>query len=160
MNLLCHRVANIAWALWFGGMIALLIFVQTLFRADRPLAVSAAPHLFAAFESCQLTLAAVAIAPAVPGLARARSIPSAWFPILLLIGAALAIVSSAIVTPEINRLRAANETHGPAFSRTHGISMVVYTAQAIVLLLAGMVMPLSPSHQSHRRAAEAAPVLV
>jgi hypothetical protein len=143
MNSIMRRVCNIAWALWFGGMIALLIFVQTLFRTDRAIAIAAAPHLFHAFENYQLALGVIAIASAIPVWISTRSRAAAVLLLMLAIALVLSIISKTVITPEIMRLRAAGETHGPNFGKIHGISMLVYTAQAVALLIGGLALPKS-----------------
>src|SRR5438270_153189 len=51
----------LSWALWFGGLIALFVFVVTLFHNNREIAVQAAPQLFVAFERYHLILAGIAL---------------------------------------------------------------------------------------------------
>ena len=43
-------LTTIAWGLWFGGMVALFLFVSYLFATDRPTAIVAAPKMFFVFE--------------------------------------------------------------------------------------------------------------
>jgi hypothetical protein len=129
-------VFRIAWALWLGGTVAILLLVQQLFRNDRELAILAAPKLFLVFERYQLVLAAVALV-SLAGLGRRRW--AALLP-LVLIAAAAAVVSAVVVTPRIEHLRLAGQQHTPAFRTTHGLSMLIYLAQVVTLLAAGMIV--------------------
>ncbi len=140
MRQLLYRTLIIAWAMWFGGIVALLIFVQRLFQHDRELAIAAAPQLFGAFESYQLVLAGIAVATAIALWCIARSGWAMIFLVMAIAATVLAIVSIASITPEIMRMRASGETHGPAFSRIHGISMLLYAAESLSLLVAGLAI--------------------
>jgi hypothetical protein len=135
MKWLLSGVFRIAWALWLGGTVAILLLVQQLFRNDRDLAVLAAPKLFLVFERYQLVLAAIALV-SLAGLGRRRW--AALLP-LVLIAAAAAIVSAVVVTPRIEHLRLAGQQHTPAFRTSHGLSMLIYLAQVAVLLALGMI---------------------
>src|SRR5262245_9260876 len=61
MRIIYSIISMLSWALWLGGLIALFVFVQTLFRNDRDVAVLAAPQLFVVYEKYHLILAAVAL---------------------------------------------------------------------------------------------------
>jgi hypothetical protein len=43
-------------------------------------------------------------------------------------------------------MRIAGQTHTPHFLKLHGLSMCVYMAVAIALLIAGIVQSLAPKH--------------
>lgn len=134
MRTLWQTIAHLTWALWLGGLIALFIFVTTLFHQDRALAVHAAPRLFHAFEIYQLILAAAAIVSTL--LWRKPALLAAF-----VIVAAGAVISPVFITPQIDRLQRLNQTHTPEFVRLHGEAMIVYTADSVVLLITGLIMP-------------------
>ena len=145
------RILNrIVWSLWFGGIIALFIFVQTLFaRLPRETFITAAPHLFFAFERYQLALAAIALI--VTGVEWLTQVKGARILFVLLTAATLlAVVETAVITPHIERLRMSAQISTPEFRRWHGISMGGYLIEAIVLLWAGFVL------MQDRRSSEAA----
>src|SRR4051794_3670218 len=75
MRRLTSIASLFAWSLWFGGTIALFVFVQALFRNDRAIAIQAAPQLFDVFQKYQLILAAVTLVAVVAWRIAA---PSAW----------------------------------------------------------------------------------
>ena len=63
-QLVCRVTLHLVLALWLGGMTALLAFVISLFKADRPTALTAAPVLFHVFGDAQLVLSLLAIVAA------------------------------------------------------------------------------------------------
>src|SRR5205809_563311 len=48
MRYVASWVVMLAWGLWFGGLVALMLFVTALFGGDRNIARQAAPRLFVA----------------------------------------------------------------------------------------------------------------
>jgi hypothetical protein len=137
MAILC----SVAGSLWFGGTMALFLFVSTLFSQDRPTALAAAPRMFLVFEKYQLVLAAVALLAAFTWRILT---PSRWITsvlVTLALAGAAAAMSAALVTPKMETIRAAGESSGPAFRRLHGISMMIYTFEAALLLIATLLLP-------------------
>ena len=126
MRYLASFVIALAWGLWFGGIIALFVFVQTLFATDRPLAVQAAPVLFGAFERVQILLAAFTLIGTFSlwMLMRRRAVMTLFA--LCAISAALAALSAALVTTPMERLRHEGLSSSPQFKRLHGVSMLMY----------------------------------
>lgn len=137
MKWLLSAVVLVAWALWLGGAVATLIFVQRLFHDDRAIAVSAAPQLFLTFERYQLVLATIVIA----GIAVGGGRRSAFLVASLIAAAATACISATVITPRIEKLRLAGEGASAAFRTLHGVSMVMYLILVVLLLLAAV--PLS-----------------
>lgn len=133
----------IVWSLWFGGMIGLFLFVQTLFRADRAIAVEAAPRLFAAFELYGLLLGAAALVLAFSWqlLARSRWIVALFT--LLGVASVGAVVHATFISPKMHALGAAGQSGSPQFRALHGRSMMVYSAEALALLAGGVVLGLA-----------------
>ncbi|HEX2970814.1 MAG TPA: hypothetical protein VHP11_00680 [Tepidisphaeraceae bacterium] len=141
MKRLLPIVLCLTWALWFGGLIALFIFVQTLFAQSRPLAMQGAPLLFLAFERYELFLGIVALIAAIGWRWLVRSRLLTLLVILLILAAVGVIVSSAAITSPMEQLRLAGQSGSAEFKRLHGYSMMVYVAQAVVLLIAGLILP-------------------
>ncbi|MCC6424583.1 MAG: DUF4149 domain-containing protein [Phycisphaerales bacterium] len=136
-------VISLVWALWFGGLMTIFICVQSLFSHSRDLAVQANPVLFATFERYQLILAAIAL---LSTFAWILLQPSRWKTVLFILFALAAlgaVVSSAWITPRINELLAQHLTATPEFRKTHGQSMMTYTATAAMLLIAGLILPMT-----------------
>jgi glucan phosphoethanolaminetransferase (alkaline phosphatase superfamily) len=141
MRSLWSTIVLLAWALWFGGLIALFIFVTTLFKQDHALAAQAAPKLFHAFEIYQLILAAAAVVSGA--LWRMNKGPALVILVLVLfiLCSAGAAVSPLFITPRINRLQRLGQTHTEEFGKLHGEAMLIYTADSVLLLIAGLMLP-------------------
>lgn len=133
--------AVLSWALWLGGMIALFIFVQTLFARSRPLAVEAAPVLFSAFERYQLVLAGATVLLALAWWVVARRRLLLAVVVLLVVAAAGAVAGPLLITSRMEALRAQGQSGGPEFRRLHGQSMMVYVGQAVLLAGTGLLLP-------------------
>jgi len=150
-------LTSIVWGLWFGGMIALFLFVSYLFVADRTTAVVAAPKMFQVFERYQLIVAAAAlIASAGWRMLVPRAAISAIFTCCALCTVGV-VLSATLIRPPMERLREQGESSGAQFQRLHRISERVYSAQAIVLLVGGIILHSAltprPPHETATRAA-------
>jgi hypothetical protein len=138
---------TLAWALWFGGLITLFLAVTSLFDTfapDRHVAGTAAAGIFRRFEFYQLALAAVAVVAAA--LWRASDGAAAPYRrtlvlILLALAGGMALVSKFAVSNRIENLRENKLTDTPEFRRLHGLSMTVYSGEALTLLVAGLLLP-------------------
>jgi hypothetical protein len=131
----------LSWSLWFGGIIALFLFVSTMFRQSRGIAVEAAPMLFQAFERYQLLLAALALVCLVLWrvLLASRAIMVVFT--LMALAAVMAVLSTTLITPRMETLRRQGQSDSPQFRQLHGRSMMFYTAEATFLLLSGIALP-------------------
>ncbi len=157
MTRLLSTLVTIVWALWFGGMVMLLVAVITLFDTfgqDRESFSRAAGTLFRVFERGQLALAAVALLGTfgwrLAGSARLKTALFALFAVATL----ASVASTAVITPKVESLRQERLTTTPEFRRMHGLSSAVYMTGAVALLLAGVVLPSairSDAHLSRRR---------
>lgn len=148
MRRLLSITVSITLALWLGGLITLFLAVTSLFHtfADRSRAGMAAAGIFHTFERYQLILAAVALVatfgwrllpvrrPAAPQL------KTGLFALLAL-AAMAAVYSTMLVTPGIEALRERGITGGAEFARLHGTSMLLYVGEAVLLLVAGLLVP-------------------
>jgi hypothetical protein len=139
MRSLWRTTALLAWALWFGGLITLFVCVVTLFHFDRAIAVQAAPQLFHVFERYQLILAAAAIVSAL--LWKRKALAG-----LFCIAAVGALTSPLVTTPKIMELQRLGLTHTGQFARLHGESMLIYMADAALLLVGGLILSNRSSH--------------
>src|SRR5690349_10269823 len=80
------------WALWFGGMIALILFVTRLFNTSHDLGVHAAPVLFRVFANYQIIVGMIACAAATLLSLSTRSKVHAGGTAILLAAFAVALV--------------------------------------------------------------------
>jgi hypothetical protein len=197
-------LTTLAWALWFGGTIALFLFVTRLFHEAPVTAKRAAPILFITFGKYQLILAGAAVVFA--GIysaiaARSRSwyplalllvlitalVPVGWLVVMgvegrgsidpmlerlhlglaafalagillwqawqrsnrlwsmfvaaLVLAAACAFVLTIVVNTRMEVLLMQRVSSGEAFGRLHSLSRTLGTAEAVLLLVAGVLLP-------------------
>jgi hypothetical protein len=139
-------LVTLAWGLWFGGVLAVFLAVTSLFDTfapDRALAGTAAAGVFRRFEFYQLVLAAAAVVAAAVWRLSAPAAPRRLTALLVLLAlaAGTAGTSTFAISRRIETLRGQKQTTTPEFRRLHGVSMALYTAEALVLLGAGVVLP-------------------
>jgi hypothetical protein len=133
----------LAWALWFGGMVALLIFVTRLFKASREIGVSAAPVLFRTFAGYQFVVGGLTVALAVALLIASRSKAVTVFGALAVVALALAFPIRAW-TYRIGELYAAGQSQSEEFKAIHRMSSATYSTSALLLLIAGIALVSAP----------------
>lgn len=131
----------IAWALWFGGLGALFLFVTRLFSEDHPTALKAAPVMFIAFERYQLLLAAAALLGTVSWRVLTGSARVTLLFSLLAAATVPAALNPILVTSRMEQLRLQGQSSSEQFKKLHGISMIVYSGQTLILLAAGLSLP-------------------
>jgi hypothetical protein len=131
----------IAWALWFGGLCALFLFATRLFADDRETALKAAPILFLSFERYQLLLAAAGLLGCVVWRVSTGSIRATLVFSLLAVATVPAALSPMLITSRMESLRVQGQSQSSEFRRLHGISMMVYTGETVILLAAGVSLP-------------------
>jgi hypothetical protein len=144
MRYLLSSLICVMWGLWFGGTIMLFIAVQSLFHTfadNRPLAGTAASGIFHVFEQYQLMLAALILLSCFGWrmMAGGAGVKNALFAVFAL-AAIPAVISALNITPRLEELRRIGLSNGPQFRHLHGVSMMLFMAQAIVLLGAGMLL--------------------
>jgi hypothetical protein len=131
----------VAWGLWFGGLGALFLFVADLFAKDRPTALNAAPEMFLVWERYQLVIAAAGLVGAVAWRVLSGSVRVSVIFSLLAVAAVPAALGPIFVTSRMERLREEGLASGEEFKKLHGISMMVYSGEVLVLLGAGVALP-------------------
>ncbi|MGD0461258.1 MAG: hypothetical protein ABSB74_02100 [Tepidisphaeraceae bacterium] len=131
----------IAWALWFGGLASLFLLVTRLFTEDRQTALKAAPRMFLAFERYQLLLAMAALLGAVVWRIRAKSLRVTVLFWMLAAASLPAALGPMLLTGPMEQLRLRGQSSSPQFKKLHGESMIVYCAETLVLLAAGLTLP-------------------
>jgi hypothetical protein len=138
----------LTWALWFGGLVTVVIAVNAVAfahppSADRTIFDNAAPPIFHAFERYQLGLSVVASLTTLAAFAATRA--RIHLVVLGLFWAATiaALGSTLYNTREIDRMREANLTQTEEFKATHNRATWLYGSEAVALLLAGLIMPMT-----------------
>jgi len=127
----------LAWALWLGGMIVLLIFVTQLFRTSRPVAIEAAPVLFRTFAVYQIGVGVIACASGTLLTRMTRRSVHAVLTLLMLAALAGALLIRGW-TFEMEAIRHAGQSSGPAFKSLHARSSIAYATSATLLLVSGI----------------------
>lgn len=136
---------GVIWALWFGGIMAVFVFVVALFKGlDRESAVLATGVIFPTFERYSLFLAALALIAAVGWRVVGKSRAAGWTFGFLGAATVMAVISAAVITPKILDMRQRGLTNTPEFGKTHGISGVIYVVESIALLGAGVILLSAP----------------
>jgi hypothetical protein len=142
-RLLC-TVVLLTWGLWLGGMVMLFAALPTIFRTPgfgREVQGAFAGRLFPVFERMQLVFAAVALlATAAWWIAGRARLKLALFALFAL-GTITAVFETTRITPRIEVMVADGRRGTPEFNRMHQLSTRVYMAGAVVLLIAGLVLP-------------------
>jgi hypothetical protein len=145
LNRLLSTLVSLAWALWFGGMVMLFAALGTIFSTpgfERDVQGAFAQRLFPVFERMQLIFAAVALlGTAAWWLLGARARVKMVLFALFAAATVVAVVETTMVTPRVQQLVADARRGTPEFERAHKLSTKVYMSGAVVLLLAGMVLP-------------------
>jgi hypothetical protein len=101
------------------------------------LGVQAAPQLFEVFEIYQFYVAAAAILAAI--ILGRRSVV-----ILFLIAAICGCVVHLALTPKILEMARLGQTHTDEFGEIHGITMLVYMTDTILVFVAGILLAVRP----------------
>lgn len=150
MDRIFSRILFLAWAAWLGGLLGVFLSVTTVFATldpDRTTAGTLGAAIFGRAERFILLLAAASIIAALACLLRHRTASRVATLAALTIAAILALSNTLLITPKINALRQSNQTQTDNFKRLHGMSMGVYSSQALTLALTGLLLPAT----THRR---------
>jgi hypothetical protein len=144
MQRLLSCLVAIVWGLWLGGLGALFLAVGALFKTfeDRRLAGTAASGVFRLFERYQLILAAAGLVLIVVWrvLGGAPRLKTGLFALFAL-ATVLAVSSTLYITPRIEAMRQEGTTTGRQFQQLHGVSSILYTSEAALLLIGGFLLP-------------------
>src|SRR5262249_12330693 len=130
-------VTLLAWALWFGGMIVLIVFVVRLFQTSRDVGIQTAPVLFRTFALYQLILGTVAcIGGTTLTLIGRRNVHAV---LTLLMSTALVVAQVIYVwTNQMEAIRQAGQSTGEEFQRLPHLSSMAYAITAVLLFIAGI----------------------
>jgi hypothetical protein len=149
-------VGTLAWGLWFGGMIALFLFVMRLFITNRAIAVDAAPVLFRSFAIYQIIVGMITCSAATLLAIQTRKKSLAISAGLMLISLALSLVLK-MWTDEMMRLNRSLVSDVARFQTLHHNTTNLYTASAILLFIAGIMTTIVVAPALHRKADETEP---
>lgn len=134
MRTLVIKLLALAISLWLGGLVALAIFVSSLFAMHRAVAVDAAPILFHVFERYQLGLAGITLVLIVAWRWMQSSPRKTASLIFTTLAAVLAVVQIAWITPAITVSRGIDQAR---FDRFHHLASTNYFSITLLVLIAG-----------------------
>lgn len=143
MRQILSTLTLLAWALWFGGMIVLIVFVSALFAKNRPIALDAAPILFTTFGLYQLIVGIIAIIAAVAWRFVEPTRVLTGIVVLFMLAAIGAILLSTMIVPPMEKLRASGQRESAQFKQLHKQSTKLYLAEMVALLVAGCMLPVA-----------------
>jgi hypothetical protein len=130
-------IVLLAWALWFGGMIALMIFVIRFFNTSREVGIATAPILFRSFANYQIAIGLLACGGGTFLCLLTRRNAHALLSLLMILVLAAAIFIRNW-TYEMESLRVRGQSSGERFAMLHHRSSMLYSTEAILLLIAGV----------------------
>lgn len=139
-----HTLITLIWGLWFGGLIALFLTVTSLFRAfaDRhEIAGIGAARVFRTFNAYQLALAAAALVLTFVWRILGRPGRKSVLFVLFAAATVAACVVTIFIAPRIELLQRQGSVASPQFAKLHGLSMVLYLAETLALLIGGLLLP-------------------
>jgi ABC-type multidrug transport system fused ATPase/permease subunit len=155
-------VLVVGWALWFGGIVTLLVGVSAIFNeygaGQRQAAGRATAAMFRALGMWELAFAAAALVGAAIVRLKWPSTTRTVLFVLLAMSAALAAYTTGVVTPKIEAMRVAQETQSDAFKKLHGRSMGLFAGRTLMLLMAGLMLPTVVRVDDDVRATHASPL--
>lgn len=137
-----ERAMLLAWALWLGGIVTIFLCAQALFARfadNREVAGAATSSLFLVFARYQLVLAAVALIATAIWRWRSPGRRATVFFTLLALATIAAVISGGWITPQLETMRLEGTTKQPRFGQLHGLSMLLFTAEAVLLLIGGLL---------------------
>jgi hypothetical protein len=149
MQRLISTLVTLLWALWFGGVVMLFIAVSTLFQAlPRETAGQGAAPIFHIFNAYQLALAALSLISTFVWRLIGPPKRTTWLFAFFAVATLLGCLVTLYIAPQIEHLQRAGQSQSDAFKRYHGFSMLTYTAEAVSLLIAGLLLPNTPTTKS------------
>jgi|GEM_PF-4010927 len=120
--------------LWLGGMLMTLTVLMVFFARDRNLAVQVGPTLILTFEYFQMLFGILAISSLIAWRLFAVSKPKRIILPLVLVAIVGALISSTLITPQVNHLWYTGQGGTKEFWKWHGISQMIYMTQVLCLL--------------------------
>lgn len=155
MRYLLSLIVTFTWALWFGGLSALIIFVMAMFSNDRPIAPEANSTLFLTFEKYHLTIAAISVI----GTFIWYEIHPSFTKVVLFFCLMVSAMTAAFTPRMVNQIidmqlqtpvsvyryphlrQSTTQPYSEQFMRLHQRSKEIYGLEFIALLTAGVFLP-------------------
>src|SRR3954470_17087710 len=145
MRYFLSSLAAVAWALWFGGLVALFLFINTLFNTMkveyREVFDVIAPKQFLMSERFSIVAGgfALLVTFGLRLLTPRRAVTGMC--VALMAAGAICVGKTLIITPKMLPMIHPGEAPSPEFMRLHGMYMLAGLVEALVLLIAGFFLP-------------------
>jgi hypothetical protein len=135
-----------AWGLWFGGLVALFVFIQRLFESMqdekyRPIFDAVAPAQFSTAERLGLIVGAIALLAAFGLQLLLRRRETTWLFVVLAFAAMIEVARPALISRRMLPLIEAGQTRSPEFLNLHKYYMMIASLEAVILLIAAFALP-------------------
>jgi len=133
----------LAWGLWFGGTIAVFVFGLNLFHTfpqSKEIAGQAASAMFVVFGRYELVLAGIALAASALLVVNYPSARTIFLLAILILAGGMAVMFGLGMAPHMEILREQGKAHTEEFIKMHGKSMILMTAQSVMLLATGALL--------------------
>ncbi len=155
-----RAMLSLIWSLWFGGVIALLLFVTQLFKSSHETGAVAAPVLFHTFSIYQVALGGIVILITAILAGRTPAARHVFLFLMLIFAISMALaVPIAGWTKQLEFLRQTGESQSPTFKSLHSRVGLFYGGLVATLLFARYLMSfLSPARYSTPRNRSNGPV--
>ncbi len=135
----------VAWALWFGGLVALFVFMATLrdsMHADYHAIFDAiAPRQFAMSERFAIVVGgfALIVTLGLRVLTPHRAVTGLF--VILMAAGAIAVAKPMLISPRMLDMIHSGDVQSADFRRLHGLYMLASSLEVLILLIAGFFLP-------------------
>jgi hypothetical protein len=139
MRYLASLLLTLSSALWLGLLVALFLFAPAIFQAfgaDKALAGKATSAVFVKFAQAQLALSAAGLLGAFLAYVHQKRPAYVALFTLFAVSCVGAVVYKMLLVPRMEELRIAGQGSSETFKKYHGITMIVSTATALLMLTA------------------------
>jgi hypothetical protein len=153
----------LVWGAWFGSLIGILISVISIshtfpVEVDKEASSNLSQFgivttdIFHLFERVQLGLAGAALIFAFAWqLCRgAMRLKIALF-VLFAIATVASVVETAVVAPQITKMREDGQTRSAEFGKWHGISGALYGGTLLLMVIGGVILPIGIVRETRAR---------
>jgi hypothetical protein len=135
----------LSWALWLGGLAALVVLVLAMFDLDRLIGATTAPRMFRVFLIYSSVVAFVSCASA--GLLVWMNPGRRGLMMLVCLVLALATIGwTGYYIHAMDVLRMQGQSQTPEFRSLHGQSYIPYLVQMVLLAVVGVMLAVGTGH--------------
>ena len=151
MRYLYNVLLLLSWGLWIGATLATFVFGLHLFHTHADVAPVANSAMFEVFALYELPLAGIAIVSTGLILVTFRCKPAIGLLLVLILAGGLAVTAGLGFTPAMESLRLQGKGHSKQFMRLHMKSVITMSAEALMLMGAGVLLPVTLNAPTGRK---------